>query len=115
MRRGDFLFRLLLALTLVGLVAMPVQDAGAAAQATAMTLALGDTDMPCCPEGKPMKADCMQECPEAAVCSAMGLASIHLPRASFGVVPLIEGIFALFADAAPASLAGEPPPRPPRT
>jgi hypothetical protein len=114
MRRGALLIRLLLALTLVGLVAMPVQDAGAAAKATAMTLAFGDMDMPCCPEGKPMKADCMQDCPEAAVCAAVGLASINLPQAGFKVVPLVDGIFALFVEAAPESLAGGPPPRPPR-
>jgi hypothetical protein len=115
MQRGAFLIRLLLALTLVGLVAMPVQDAGAAAKATAMALAFGDMEMPCCPQGQPMKADCMQDCPEAAICAATGLAPAHLPHASFKAESLADGIFAPFVEAAAASLAGEPPPRPPRT
>jgi hypothetical protein len=49
------------------------------------------------------------------VCAATGLAPAYLPQASFGVVPLTDGIFAPFGDADPASHAGEPPPRPPRT
>jgi hypothetical protein len=44
----------------------------------------------------------------------VGLASINLPQAGFKVVPLVDGIFALFVEAAPESLAGGPPPRPPR-
>jgi hypothetical protein len=114
MQRGNLLTRLLLALTLVGLVMAPFQGADAATKAVSMAAAAAHMDMSCCPDGQPMKADCGKDCPAAQACTATGVSMACLSAAAFILRPITSELHAAFRQAALTSLAGEPLPRPPR-
>ncbi len=70
--------------------------------------------MPCCPDEEPLAPDCMTDCPFAIVCAPVLLS---IPVAKADALPLRKPLGDTFpnrSDAVVASLAGEPPPRPPK-
>ncbi len=111
--------RLLSLFALLGLLVIPVSSVAAGnamakfEKASAHTMAaMGD--LPCCPKEQPVKPDCGKDCPLVIICTT----SISFSVVRYGWSPAalhwLQLDYALPADSALASLAGEPPARPPK-
>lgn len=105
--------RLLLVLALFGLVAAPMA-VSSAAPAAAMAAASMPDGMPCCPDNQPAVPDCGKGCPPAVRCLSAAV-SVSAPETAALLLLGLAGEKLLSGrDNVPASLAGEPPPRPPK-
>jgi hypothetical protein len=71
-------------------------------------------DMPCCPDDRSVSPDCVKECPFALVCAAVLLSIPVAETDALYLLKLLGDSFRARSDAVVASVAGEPPPRPPR-
>lgn len=114
MMRMSFSARLLAILAMIGLFFAPVAPSVASsAMAMPMTAEMPD-GMPCCPEDQPAIPDCAKDCPFAVVCTAVFVSASTPEHHPLALRILMRDRFAARGDVVPASLIGEPPPRPPR-
>lgn len=114
MNSWSFTSRLFLALALFGLVLGPLATASAPPAMAAQTMAAMPDGMPCCPDDQPARPDCTKDCPLAVLCLT-GVVSAPLPETPSLLLhaPLGDD-FLNGTDVMLSSLAGEPPPRPPK-
>ena len=113
MMHRSFTGRLFLALALLGLVLGPM-TAAAAPSKSAQAMASMPDGMPCCPDDQPAVPDCAKDCPFAVLCVS-GVFSAQVPGTPFLRLHATLGDDFLGGGAvALSSLAGEPPPRPPK-
>lgn len=106
--------RLFAILAIIGLVFAPVAPSVASsAMAMQMTAEMPD-GMPCCPDDRPAIPDCAKDCPFAVVCTAVFVSAPTPEHHSLALRILMRDRFTARGDVVPASLMGEPPPRPPR-
>lgn len=106
--------RALLLLVVFGLAFAPLGASPSNAAVAGPALSIMQDDMPCCPDGKPMVPDCGKDCPLAVLCM-LGVVCAPLPEAlSFLLPALLGDDFLNGRDVILPSLAGEPPPRPPK-
>jgi hypothetical protein len=114
MKPWSFASRLLLALTLLGLVTGPMAASSAVPAMTAQAMASMPDGMPCCPDDKPAVPDCVKDCPLAVLCVASYGSVAPSSTPAFSDQLLAGDVFLHSRDAVLPSLVGEPPPRPPR-
>jgi hypothetical protein len=113
MNRWSFATRLLLALALFGLVLGPVAAPSGAPVAAQAMVSMPD-GMPCCPDERPAVPDCAKDCPLALLCMA-GTGGVQAPATpDFLSGAPADDVFLRGRDVVLSSLAGEPPPRPPK-
>ena len=113
------LARLLSVIAVIGLLVFPISAVAAgnamAVAEQAQAQAMSDMgDMPCCPGIKPMKPDCGKDCPLVVICTTS--TAVHLAKADWSPAAIHWSSmdFRPLASSALASLAAEPPARPPK-
>jgi hypothetical protein len=88
-------------------------DAVSAVQMTAHKMQVMPNDMPGCPDEQPAKPPCAKDCPFAVVCAFPTLVAAPV-ETLFALAPPIGESFGSALETSGASLAREPPPRPPK-
>ena len=113
------LARLLSVIAVIGLLVFPISAVAAgnamAAAERAQAQSMADMgDMPCCPDMKPVKPDCGKDCPLVVICTTS--TAVHLAKADWSpaATSWSPTDFPPSALSALASLATEPPARPPK-
>ena len=107
------LLRVLVALSVMALLAVPVAASAIDATMTSSSHAAMAGDMPCCPD-VPMAPDCAKLCAIMTVCVASGL--VHAAGAA-GIAPAQTAALRLVgaADATWRGTIVRPPPKPPKS